>query len=295
MSEHASLLAAAPAVTIGLPVYNGEDTLEQVVDALLAQTFCDFELIISDNASTDGTEQICRAFAAANRRIRYVRQPVNVGAEDNFRFVFKAARSEYFMWAAADDLRSVDFIASNLAFLRAHPDYGGSTCPVRFTGGEFDEIGMGDRSLTADAASQRVADFFRTWHSNGRFYSLLRRADVEDWRFLEDMSFLGSDWTLVLHMACKGKLNRLTTGWVELGRGGFSSKVDLFAYYRKSWVDWVLPFNRVSAYAVRLARGGSTRTVVPLLARLLWLNVTAFRAQFVAARRRSPPRARGSA
>ena len=68
-----------PRLTIGLPVYNGQDFLPQALDALLGQSFRDFELIISDNASTDGTEEVCRRYAAQDDRIRYHRQPRNVG------------------------------------------------------------------------------------------------------------------------------------------------------------------------------------------------------------------------
>lgn len=280
---------ALPAITIGMPVFNGEASVRQAIESMLNQTFGDFELIVSDNASTDRTQQICRDCAEADPRVRYIRQPINLGAEGNFRFVFRQARSEYFMWAAADDLRSAGFLETNLAFLREHPDYSGSTCPVRFIGGDFDEIKMGDKSLASDDPHQRLTDFFRTWHANGRYYSLFRRADIEDWKFLNDMSFLASDWTLVLHMATKGKLNRLSSGWVELGRDGFSSKVDLFSYYRKNWVDWLFPFNRLTIYTLRQVWPCSRLTAGSLLGTLLGLNASAFRAQFVARRTRSRP------
>lgn len=93
-----------PQVSIGMPVYNGEKFIREALDSLLAQTFTDFELIISDNASTDGTEAICREYAARDPRIRYVRQSENRGAIANFQFVLDEAVGEYFMWAAADDV-----------------------------------------------------------------------------------------------------------------------------------------------------------------------------------------------
>jgi len=87
-----------------MPVYNGEPYIREALDSLLAQTFTDFELIISDNASTDNTETICREYATKDPRIRYIRQPENRGAIANFKFVLEQARGEYFMWAAADDV-----------------------------------------------------------------------------------------------------------------------------------------------------------------------------------------------
>lgn len=90
-------------ITIGMPVYNGADFINEALDSLLAQTFIDFELIISDNASTDSTELICCEYQKRDSRIRYIRQTQNLGALQNFQFVLNEAIGEYFMWAACDD------------------------------------------------------------------------------------------------------------------------------------------------------------------------------------------------
>src|SRR3954454_13625589 len=87
-----------PRLTIGLPVHNGERYLEESLTALMKQTFSDFELIISDNASTDGTEAICRRHADQDPRIRYIRQSHNLGAADNHNLLVPLARGEYFKW-----------------------------------------------------------------------------------------------------------------------------------------------------------------------------------------------------
>lgn len=99
-----------PKVSIGMPVYNGESFIHEALNSLLAQSFADFELIISDNGSTDATEAICKEYAAKDTRIRYVRQSENRGAFANFQFVLDEAVGEYFMWAAADDRWSNLFI-----------------------------------------------------------------------------------------------------------------------------------------------------------------------------------------
>lgn len=99
-----------PKVSIGMPVYNGERFIKEALNSLLTQTFTNFELIISDNASTDGTEEICKEYAKNDPRIRYIRQTYNRGAIINFQFVLNEAVGEYFMWAAADDIWSNIFI-----------------------------------------------------------------------------------------------------------------------------------------------------------------------------------------
>jgi glycosyltransferase involved in cell wall biosynthesis len=110
-----------PFVSIGLPVYNGQNFLRQAMEALLAQDYGNFELIISDNGSTDGTEAICREFAGRDRRVRCVRHSENRGSPWNFKFVVDEARGEYFLWAAHDDLWSESFLRKCVAMLEAHP------------------------------------------------------------------------------------------------------------------------------------------------------------------------------
>src|SRR4029079_986590 len=98
-----------PKLSIGLPVYNGENFLAQAVDSILVQDFRDFELIISDNASTDRTAEICRRYAESDPRVRYVRFEKNQGASRNFCYAFELARGEYFKWAAHDDICAQGF------------------------------------------------------------------------------------------------------------------------------------------------------------------------------------------
>jgi glycosyltransferase involved in cell wall biosynthesis len=100
----------APRLSIGLAVYNGEMYLADSLDSLLGQSYEDFELIISDNASTDGTADICRRYAKQDSRIRHIRQPRNIGLAPNHNFVFRQARGELFKWASHDDLYARDLL-----------------------------------------------------------------------------------------------------------------------------------------------------------------------------------------
>jgi glycosyltransferase involved in cell wall biosynthesis len=92
-----------PRVSVGIPVYNGEKHLQTAVDSVLEQDYNDFELIISDNASTDHTAEICRRYAATDKRVRYFRSDVNIGVTGNFNRVFALARGEFFKWLPSDD------------------------------------------------------------------------------------------------------------------------------------------------------------------------------------------------
>jgi glycosyltransferase involved in cell wall biosynthesis len=269
-----------PTVSIGMPVYNGEEFLRNAIDALLSQYFTDFELIISDNASSDQTESICRAYAERDKRIRYFRQPVNLGAEANFSYVLDRAKGEYFMWAASDDVRSADYVALNLDFLESHPDYVGSTSPVRFEGGGFDAQQMGDRGLVDDQFDLRLRKFFGAWHANGAFYSLMRTEVIKRCQWV-GVSFLGADWAIVLYLARQGKLNRLEQGWLELGINGVSNSRGIFRRYRSNLLDFVAPFWMLTRAALSISAGAAYSSRLAIFWACLVMNVRALRVQIL--------------
>ena len=113
-------MSAQPRLTVGLPVYNGEIFLPEALDALLAQTFDDFELVISDNASTDSTAEICREYAKLDSRIRYIRQERNIGRVPNHNFLVSQASSEFFKFAAYDDLYARSLLERCIEALDSH-------------------------------------------------------------------------------------------------------------------------------------------------------------------------------
>jgi glycosyltransferase involved in cell wall biosynthesis len=113
---------AVPRLSIGLPVYNGENYLEEAFEALLGQTFEDFELIVSDNASTDTTSDICGRYAKRDSRIRYFRQEHNIGLNPNHNFVIRQAKGELFKMASHDDLWARDLLKRCVDILDERPE-----------------------------------------------------------------------------------------------------------------------------------------------------------------------------
>jgi glycosyltransferase involved in cell wall biosynthesis len=110
-----------PCLTVGLPVYNGERHLRSALNSILAQSFTDFEVVISDNASTDGTEAICRNYVSKDDRIRYYRNEANLGVSRNFNLTVERARGRYFKWAADDDVLEPDYLARCVRVLDEDP------------------------------------------------------------------------------------------------------------------------------------------------------------------------------
>lgn len=112
-------ISAQPLVTIGLPCYNSERYIAQAIESLLAQTYGNFKLIISDNASTDSTAAICQRYASTDSRVQYTRNPVNIGLTRNFNRVFGLSDTKYFKWATADDFSGPDMLADTVDVLES--------------------------------------------------------------------------------------------------------------------------------------------------------------------------------
>lgn len=265
-----------PLVSIGMFVYNGESCIREALDSMLNQSFKEFELIISDNASNDNTEEICREYANNDHRIRYIRQATNLGAEANLLFVLDQAQGEYFMWAAHDDVKSADFIECNLKFLQAHPDYIASTSPVRFKDGLPDPLRMGDKALDQDSSEQRFLMCLKTWGGNGRFYSLMRRSAAIDSRIIRQQSYMGADIAFIMELAVNGKFNRMEQGYAALGRHGLSGSGNVYKAYRTGLTSWLLPLREFSLEIWKLSAFFSFKSRILIAIRLLKINLVSF-------------------
>jgi glycosyltransferase involved in cell wall biosynthesis len=262
-------------VSVGMPVFNGEKTLEAAIESVLNQTFSDFELIISDNASTDRTADICLNYAKLDGRIRYIRQPYNLGAERNFNLVLSEAKSDYFMWATSDDVKSVNFLEINYKFLVNNPLYVASTCPTRFEGDAFDAKRTGCFSLEGDMPD-RFIDFLDNWHANARFCSLMRTAVLKQANYL-DKIFFGSDWAVMLSIISAGKTNLSSDGFVILGKHGISNSGKIYKYYRKKLIHFVMPFYELNIVVFKMSKSFLMKDKMMIYQCLLKLNYQAIK------------------
>lgn len=196
-----------PAVSIGLPVYNGVRFLPDALTSLLAQEHVQFELLISDNASTDATEPLCRALR--DPRIRYVRQSVNRGAAWNFAYVLAHATAPYFLWAAADDRWAPTFLRRCRRELDAHPDAVLCHSQGQEMSPEGDPFGRAYTGLAAvDPQPRRrwrqvLADL--RWHIG--VYGVMRTCALRHTRGLQ--ATWGSDHVLMAELALQGPLRQV--------------------------------------------------------------------------------------
>lgn len=199
-----------PLVTIGLPVYNGGRFLKSSIESILAQTFSDFELIISDNASTDDTEDICRAYAKMDRRILYARRQTNLGASRNFNDVFLISRGKYFKWASNDDICEPRFIEECVRVLEA--DSYTVLCYPRTKRIDEDGRVTGTYDLRLDTGSADPVTRFRELllvkHACFQVFGVFRRRVLASTMLLNNHT--GSDRVLLGEVSLHGRFHEIT-------------------------------------------------------------------------------------
>jgi glycosyltransferase involved in cell wall biosynthesis len=147
------MINITPRLSIGLPVFNGEDYLEKALNSLINQTFTDFELIISDNASTDRTREICEAYVAKDPRVRYYRNSVNIGATQNWYRVFELSTGEYFASVAHDDVYDPDYMRKCIKVLDQDPSV--VVCHSKTTAIDADGNYIGNFEVEVDTTSDK--------------------------------------------------------------------------------------------------------------------------------------------
>ncbi|HZW05053.1 MAG TPA: glycosyltransferase family 2 protein, partial [Anaerolineaceae bacterium] len=199
-------MPTTPRLSIGLPVFNGEMYLHQALESLLNQTYRDFELIIVDNASTDATGALCKEYAARDPRVRYVRQPENVGAAENFNAAYRLGQGELFKWAAHDDTLAPDFLEKCIAVLDANPDVVLAYSRVAQIDPQGNVSGSYDYPMRVSAADPlvRFQDLVLTNHFCVAVFGVIRRAVLEKTPLIA--KYVGSDRVLLAELALHGRL-----------------------------------------------------------------------------------------
>ena len=195
-----------PLVSLGLPVYNGENFIEAAIDSILKQTFADFELIISDNASTDRTAAICRGYAERDCRVRFYRNERNLGSAPNFNRTFELASGKYFKWMAYDDVLAPDFLAMSVAALEADPEAILCYSAVDIIDSRGDVLYTDGNHLPAlegAQASKRFGSMILPHQPCWAIFGLIRTEALRGSSLMQ--SYTGADRALLVELALRGR------------------------------------------------------------------------------------------
>jgi glycosyltransferase involved in cell wall biosynthesis len=198
---------SVPVVSIGLPVYNGARFLAASLDSLLAQTFVDFELVITDNASTDETEEICREYAAGDPRIRYIRHETNRGAAWNFNNLVGATAGRYFKWATHDDVHAPTYVERCLEAFQEGGDRIALAYPrtrIIDEHGEFVRDYVDAVDARQSTPHERLRALVTNLDMGNPMFGLMLRSTLERTRL--NGSFPSSDYVLLAELALLGEI-----------------------------------------------------------------------------------------
>ena len=244
-------------VSIGMPVYNGEKYIRQAIDSVLAQTFTDFEVIISDNASTDKTETICREYQKQDKRIKFIKQEENKGGSFNFPYVLGKAKSEYFVWLAYDDFWEPTFLEKNVLILNSNKNVVGSIGLVKYYGVKDFHI---KKNLTfkiknlmkrgsnkehekyvhvrpVSGAYEKKASIYLRFDQASFIYGLFRTEKLQNRMVVVDKT--GWDLLLILNILKDGDLHVIDEILVYRFVSGFHSGLTYFESYKKKMISFV--------------------------------------------------------
>ena len=280
--EHGIKAAHVPRVSVGMPVYNGEEFIGEAIRSILDQSFRDIELIICDNASDDATGEICRTFAASDSRVRYYENPVNIGVTDNYSKVVGYARGEYFKWASCNDYCGRDLIARCVEVLDRRPDAVLCYPKTRL----FDSViaDAKDYEDNLDLQQQDPISRFELLidhiHLNNVMNGVIRTDALRRTQLLK--AFLSSDFSLLMELVLQGKFVEIPDRlfYRRINTQAHSSQVSESEMLRRYWPDTkkALTFRTwrlhreyfAAAFRAQLSYAEKCRLYVILMKRLKW-------------------------
>ena len=265
----------AQKLSIGMPVFNGELFIEKAIKSILAQTFRNFELIISDNASTDSTKEICEKFVEQDDRIRYFRQETNIGIHKNFSFLLKNAKYEYFAWSAVDDHLDDDYMEKNIKVLESNKNIASSVGKIIPYGTESLDINpkliettdypkflknyvkKGRHKKITDAIpvsgsyEQKIRLLLKNTKSLGRFYGVHRTEQLK--QCLIDDTFINVEVAIFLNLLKFGDFHEESSTNLYEFDEGISTRgiINMAKYSGHNWFGLLFPFHAYTNWCVQ--------------------------------------------
>ncbi len=224
-----------PGISIGLPTYNSMSTISKVIDSILSQTYVNFEVVVCDNASSDGSYEYLLEISNIDPRIRLFRNKFTVDPLVNFKNCLSFAQGNYFMWWASDDTRSSNFLENNIKFLISNLSYIASTSIYK-----MDSQSSFNKSIMCLTGEQHIrikAFIDNSYNSNGIFYLIATREQFQSLVSLRTFkkSVPIIDWIIIIEFLLKGNINIDRASSTIFGSTGDSSNPNGWKVHRTSF------------------------------------------------------------
>ena len=268
-------MTSNPKLTIGMPVYNGELFIKKAIESILDQTFTDFELIMSNNSSSDSTEKICQDFIDKDNRIQIHTQKKNIGIHRNFNFLLSKAKGEYFAWAAVDDYLDNDFMEKNLKILESDKSVVssvGKIIPYGVDSLEIDStlvdtsvfpkflknfIKSGRRRKMIDAGpvsgnmNYKIRTFFKITKSLGRWYGVHRTEQLK--KCIIEKPFINVEVSVFLNLLRLGDFHEESSTTLYEFDEGISSRgiINMAKYSGHNLFETLFPFYPFTKWVIQ--------------------------------------------
>jgi glycosyltransferase involved in cell wall biosynthesis len=258
-------------VSIGLPVLNGEKFIRKKLDSLLEQTFTDFEIIISDNASTDLTPKICQEYTNKDKRIKYFRQKEKVVGAENFGFVLQKAKYKYFLWTAVDDIILPQFIEKTVKILESNQKIACSSSKMKLIGKTTTELeikpsdsvvkkkikkimknfGQMNTYSASGPYERRVKEYIKNMRHNQIFYGIFRTNQIRQ-SFVSN-PFYGQDGCTVFNILKFGELYVINEILMEVYDGGISRNgiIELTKTWKYNLFNTIFPMYQFTKWCIK--------------------------------------------
>lgn len=239
-----------PLISIGIPTYNGAKRISKAINSVFQQSYPNIEIVISDNASTDDTETVCQSYMQIDDRIRYFRQPRNMGLAFNFEYVLREAKGKYFIWLSDDDEMYPEILDRYVDYLEANAAYSLVCGEIDYW--KDDRLTDRERKLnfTQEKPLNRSISYYSKVKEGALIYGMMRTEAAQKVRF---KSILGGDWHFVAAMAYQGKIRQLPfVGYVKHPGVGVSRNFRNYAKIMGEAPVWgYLPYTKMAGDAFR--------------------------------------------
>jgi glycosyltransferase involved in cell wall biosynthesis len=215
-----------PLVSIGIPTYNRNKGIYKTLTSIWAQKYPNLEVIVSDNCSTDNTQDVIQLISLKHSEIKYYRQESNIGLIKNFEFVLRKATGKYFMWVADDDTLEEGVLFKYVAFLESHPGYALVSGQIKYWLDNKQELNEHGFNFEQKSSSLRVLGYYSKVVYGGMIHGMMRRELTEKVRLRE---VIGNDYHFIANLAYLGEIKNLDFVGYHKNFGGTSKNFKQYA------------------------------------------------------------------